>query len=195
VSVVVVNYSSGSYLARCVRSLVISTYPRKELIIVDNASHDDSLKQVEALHREVRVIRNLTNLGYSGGANMGIARAQGEFVVIMNPDTLVDKQWLNRLVDTAARYPGAAFFQPKILLMDNDRILNSAGNMIHIAGFGICRGIGTLDEERFDVETKVCYASGACTLVRMEALREVGPFLIAYSSHTAKTRTGAGGVS
>ena len=69
----------------------------------------------------------------------------------------------------------AAFFQPKILLMDDQRMLNSAGNMIHIAGFGVCRGIGTLDEGRFEKEIEVCYASGACTLARREALREIGP--------------------
>ena len=59
--------------------------------------------------------------------------------------------------------------------MDDQRILNSAGNMIHVAGFGICRGIGTLDEGRFEKEVEVCYASGACTLARREALREIGP--------------------
>jgi GT2 family glycosyltransferase len=175
VSVVIVNYNSGPYLATCVGSVMFSMYPRKELIIVDNASHDDSVKRVEALYPETRIIRNPVNLGYSGGGDIGIAEAKGEFVVIMNPDTIVDQRWLDELVDAAARYPRAAFLQPKILLMDDQRILNSAGNMIHIAGFGICRGIGALDEERFDEETEVCYASGACTLVRVEALREIGP--------------------
>jgi GT2 family glycosyltransferase len=151
-----------------------SVYPRKELIIVDNAPLYDSVQQVEALSLKVRIVRNPVNLGYSGGGDIGIAEAKGEFVVIMNPDTLVDQRWLDGLVDAAARYPRAAFFQPKILMMDDQRILNSAGNMIHIAGFGICRGIGALDEERFDEETEVCYASGACVVARREALCEIG---------------------
>jgi hypothetical protein len=175
VSVVIVNYNSGTYLEACVRSVIDSTYPRKELIIVDNASNDESITQVEALYSEVAVVRNPVNLGYSGAGNIGTAKAKGEFVVVMNPDTVVDPRWLDGLVDAAARYPRAAFFQPKILLMDDQRILNSAGNMIHIAGFGVCRGIGTLDEGRFEEEVEVCYASGACTLARREALLEIGP--------------------
>jgi GT2 family glycosyltransferase len=175
VSVVIVNYNSGSHLEACLRSIAHSTYPRKELIIVDNASNDESVTQVEALYPEASIVRNPVNLGYSGAGNIGIARAKGEYVVVMNPDTVVDQRWLDGLVDAASRYPRAAFFQPKILLMDDQRILNSAGNMIHVAGLGICRGIGTLDEGRFEKEVKVCYASGACTLARREALREIGP--------------------
>jgi len=173
--VIVVNYNSGPYLTECIRSVMHSMYPKKELIIVDNASCDDSVKQVEALYPEAKIIRNSVNLGYSGACNIGIDKAKGEFVAIMNPDTVVDQRWLEGLVDAAVHHPRGAFFQPKILLMDDRRILNSAGNMIHIAGFGICRGIGTLDDERFAVETQVCYTSGACTLARMEAVREIGP--------------------
>ena len=174
-SVIIVNYNSGHYLAECVRSLVESTYPRKELIIVDNASEDDSLAQAEALYTEARVVRNRLNLGYSGGGNIGIAKARGEFVVLMNPDAIVDPHWLEGLVDEAAHHPRAAFLQPKILLMDDQRVLNSAGNMIHIAGFGVCRGIGALDRDSFRKEALVCYASGACTFIRTEALRQIGP--------------------
>jgi len=175
VSVIIVNYNSGAYLAACVRSVVDSGYPRKELIIVDNASDDESIAQVEALYPEAEIVRNSSNFGYSRACNIGIAKAKGEFVVVMNPDIIVDRRWLDALVDAALRHPRAAFFQPKILLMNDQRILNSAGNMIHIAGFGICRGIGTLDREQFQREAEVCYASGACTLARSEALREIGP--------------------
>ena len=171
----IVNYNSGAYLAACLSSVASSTYPRKELIIVDNASEDDSVTRVEALHPEAEIVRNSSNLGYSGGCNIGIAKAKGEFVALMNPDTIVDQRWLDALVDAAARHPRAAFFQPKILMMDDQRIVNSAGNMIHIAGFGICRGIGKLNRERFQREAEVCYASGACTFVRTEALRKIGP--------------------
>jgi len=174
VSVVIVNYNSGAYLVDCVRSLVNSTYQNLELIVVDNASDDDSVSRVEAIYKQVEVIRNPVNVGYSKAANVGIARARGEFVVIMNPDIVVDPDWLSDLLDAAQRHPRAAFFQPKILLMDDPHILNSAGNMIHIAGFGVCRGIGTLDSERFQAESEICYASGACLLARLEGLREIG---------------------
>jgi hypothetical protein len=174
VSVVVVNYNSGDFLFQCVRSVLASTYPHKELIIVDNASEDDSLERVEISHPEVKVVRNSINLGYSAAGNVGIAMSSGEFVVIMNPDTVVHPNWLEPLIDATRRHPAAAFFQPKIVLMENPRVLNSAGNMIHIAGFGVCRGIGMLDSEGFQDESEISYASGACTLARRTALSDVG---------------------
>jgi GT2 family glycosyltransferase len=174
VSIVLVNYNSGTSLMNCVRSVVKSAYPNKELIIVDNASNDNSISMLRTLDVQARILRNPMNLGFSRACNAGIAEAKGQFILVMNPDTIVDPNWLDSLVDAARRYPHAAFFQPKILLMDNSRILNSAGNMIHIAGFGVCRGIGSLDEESFQREAEICYSSGACTLARKEALSEIG---------------------
>jgi len=174
VSVVIVNYNSGVYLAGCVKSLMNCSYPRKELIVVDNASGDGSIAQLEDLNAEVKIVRNAANLGYSRGCNIGIGMCKGKFVIIMNPDTLVEPGCLQALVNASQRYPQAAFLQPKILLMDNPRLLNSAGNMIHIAGFGVCRGIGTPDGG-FQKESEVCYTSGACTLARMRAVQDIGP--------------------
>jgi GT2 family glycosyltransferase len=174
VSVVIVNYNSGPALTDCIKSVLNSKYFNMELIVVDNASDDDSVQRAEALGLHVTILRNPVNLGFSRGGNAGIAKAKGEFVVIMNPDTLVDPAWLSCLVDAAGRYPHAAFLQPKILLMDNPHLLNSAGNMIHIAGFGVCRGIGKLDAEPFHTEAEVCYSSGACTLARKDALARIG---------------------
>ncbi len=177
VSVVVVNYNSGDYLLSCVTSIMDSTYPSMELIVVDNASTDDSVAKMRAAFPDVPVVRNKVNLGYAAAGNIGFTLADGnsEFMVLMNPDTQVDADWLERLVDAACRNPRGAFFQPKILFMDDQRILNSAGNMIHITGFGVCRGMGRVDGEEFQDESEVCYASGACTLVRRTALHEIGP--------------------
>jgi GT2 family glycosyltransferase len=65
VSVVIVNYNSGLYLAACVRSVASSTYPRKELIIVDNASEDDSVTRVEALHPEAEIVQSTDSASLS----------------------------------------------------------------------------------------------------------------------------------
>jgi len=175
VSVVIVNYNSGGYLTACVRSLLNSTYRKKELIIIDNASNDDSVKRIEGLSSQIMVLKNPVNLGFARAGNIGISHSKGELVTLINPDTVVERGWLQHLIDAAQRHPGAAFFQPKILWMDDPRLLNSAGNMIHIAGFGVCRGIGRPDSEQFQREAEVCYTSGACTLARRKALEKIGP--------------------
>jgi GT2 family glycosyltransferase len=174
VSIVIVNYDSGTRLADCIISVLNSKYPNKELIVIDNASHDESIQRLEALNLQVKIVRNPANYGFAKAANLGIAVAKGEFVAVMNPDTIVDPAWLSSLIEAADHHPDAAFLQPKILLMDDPRLLNSAGNVIHIAGFGVCRGIGGLDTEAFQTEAEVCYSSGACTLARMKALSKIG---------------------
>jgi GT2 family glycosyltransferase len=173
--VVVVNFNSGDYLTSCIGSLLHSTQEKLAITVVDNASNDDSLKDVENRFPQVRIIRNQSNLGYSSAANLGFSRAKSKFVALINPDTFVDSRSLEGLVRAAERHPEGAFFQPKILLIENPHVLNSAGNMIHVAGFGVCRGIGMHDNEQFNVETEVNYASGACLLARMQAIREIGP--------------------
>jgi GT2 family glycosyltransferase len=150
-------------------------YEEIELVVVDNASTDGSVAKMSAAFPDVCVVRNRVNLGYAAAVNTGIALTKGEFIVIMNPDTLVEGRWLDPLLSAASRYPRGAFFQPKLLLMSDRQVLNSAGNMIHIAGFGLCRGIGTLDSRSFQPESEICFASGACTFIRREALREIGP--------------------
>jgi hypothetical protein len=175
VSVVIVNYNSGQYLTACVSSLLNSTYPRKELIIVDNASSDGSASRIEALNSKIMVLKNSVNLGFARAGNIGISRSKGELVAIINPDTVIERGSLQQLVDAARRHPSTAFFQPKILWMDDPRLLNSAGNMIHVAGFGVCRGIGRPDSVQFQRETEVCYTSGACTLARRKSLEKIGP--------------------
>jgi GT2 family glycosyltransferase len=175
VSVVIVNYNSGRYLVGCVKSVLNTRYSRKEVIVVDNASCDGSVAEMLDAFPRVKVVRNTANVGYAAAVNLGISSAKGEFVVIMNPDTIVDSDWLGNLVSATSRHPSGAFFQPKILLMDDQRVLNSAGNMIHLAGFGVCRGLGRLDSEYPQQESEIGYASGACTLIRRKALRGIGP--------------------
>jgi GT2 family glycosyltransferase len=169
-----VNFNSGDYLTSCIGSLLQSTQERIAITILDNASNDDSLKEVENRFPQVRIIRNQSNLGYASAANLGFSKAKTKFVALINPDAFVDSRCLEGLVRAAERHPEGAFFQPKILLLENPHVLNSAGNMIHVAGFGLCRGIGMRDDEQFNVETEVSYASGACLLARMQAIREIG---------------------
>jgi len=174
VSVVIVTHDSGRFLPGCLESLFRSEYPLRELIIVDNASSDGSIEEMQKRFPNVRVILNRNNLGYARAANIGITASSGNLVALLNPDTIVDKNWLRELVEATARHPRSAFFQPKIMLLSRPGYVNSAGNMIHLAGFGICRGLGEYDRGQYDSEENVSFASGACVLVRREALDEIG---------------------
>ena len=93
----------------------------------------------------IHLIENEKNLGYCEGNNVGIRKAKGEYVAILNPDTKVEPSWLKELV-TACKKQGDALYQPKILAFENN-IFESAGNMLNVFGFGYPKGRGEIDKD------------------------------------------------
>ena len=90
---------------------------------------------------QVKLIQNEKNSGYCGGNNVGIKNANGEFIIILNPDTIVESNLIEELLD-AYNIHGEGLYQPKILSLEDKSILQSTGNMIHIFGFGFARDKG-----------------------------------------------------
>lgn len=102
VSVIVLTYNNLELTQACLKSLILSTdYPNLEIIVVDNASTDDTaqyLKEFEHQNVNVRVILNDSNLGFAAGNNIGLAAAKGDYLVILNNDTVVTKGWVLTLL-------------------------------------------------------------------------------------------------
>ena len=182
VSIIVLNYNAGDLLADCVKSLYDTNYNNYEIIVVDNASKDGSQKKCKERFDQIKLIENKENLGYCDGNNVGIKQATGEFIVILNPDTLIEPNWLTELVSAYKKH-GEGLYQPKIISLYEENILQSTGNMIHIFGFGFARDKGVPDSsQRKDVE-QIGYASGTCLFTSQSVLKKVGdfdPFLFLY---------------
>jgi len=110
-------HNDGKYLKGCLESLRRHTDPKRtpyELILVNNASQDGSGPYLRRLARarNVRLIENRENRFFAGGNNQGIALARGRYVLLLNPDTVVGPQWLERLVACAERDPEAGVTGP-----------------------------------------------------------------------------------
>ncbi len=182
VSIIVLNYNAGDLLADCVKSLYDTNYNNYEIIVVDNASKDGSQKKCKERFDQIKLIENKENLGYCEGNNVGIKQATGEFIVILNPDTLIEPNWITELVSAYKKH-GEGLYQPKIISLYEENILQSTGNMIHIFGFGFARDKGVPDSsQRKDVE-QIGYASGTCLFTSQSVLKKVGvfdPFLFLY---------------
>ena len=89
-SVVILNYNVRYFLELCLKSVEAAIQNLEaEIIVVDNNSPDDSCEMVENLFSKVKLVRNKENLGFSKGNNVGVSQAKGEYICILNPDTVV----------------------------------------------------------------------------------------------------------
>ena len=130
----------------------------------------------------IELIENLENLGYCEGNNIGIRNCDGDYIVILNPDTIVESNWLNEFLNAYEKV-GPGLFQGKNVAIDNEKILRSTGNSIQLFGFGSARDKGKLDTgERNNIE-EINYASGTCLFTSKSILNKIGlfdPFLFLY---------------
>jgi len=182
VSIIILNFNAGKLLFNCIESLSKLTYQNVELIVVDNNSTDNSQNECKEKFPQIKLIQNIENIGFCEGNNIGIRSAMGEFLILLNPDTKVDKNLLRELLIEYDK-KGEGLYQPKLLSMDEPEKINSAGNMIHIFGFGFSRGKGVTDSKQFDENLKINYPSGACLFTSKKIFDDIGildPFLWAY---------------
>ena len=155
------NYNAGQLLLDCVESIMKTNYDNFEVIIIDNASVDQSHRKCKEKIKNIRLIETGKNLGYSEGNTGGIQKANGDFIVILNPDTTVEPDWLCELVTVYNKY-GEALYQPKHLSLNDKSIFMSAGNMMNVFGFGYAREKGKKDINQYNTVEQIGYASGTC---------------------------------
>ena len=118
-SIVVLNYNAGKLLLDCIESVFKTKNEKFEVIVVDNISTDNSHKKCKEKFPEIHLIENKENLGYCEGNNVGIRNAKGEFIVILNPDTKVEPNWLEELFNTYEKF-GDGLYQPKIMAFEDN---------------------------------------------------------------------------
>ena len=185
VRVVVVTYFPGEFLAAFLQSLARASARQVPVTVVDNGSTDGSL---EALRRfpDVEVVESGRNRGYGGAANLGVARASEEWVIVVNPDIEFGLGAIDDLLAVATRWPRVGALGPRIhtsdgLLYPSARELPSLGRGLGHAAFGWMwpsnpwtaayrRERGTPTEETAG------WLSGACLMLRRDAFRAVGGF-------------------
>ncbi len=182
VSVIILNYNAGDLLLNCVKSVFDTKYDNFEVIIVDNVSTDGSHLKCKEKFEKIHLIQNKKNLGYCEGNNVGIRTANGDYVVILNPDTVVQPTWLSELLSAYEKH-GEGLYQPKILSLYEKKVLQSTGNMLHVFGFGFARDKGLIDVNQRNKIEQIGYASGTCLFTSLKVIKKIGlfdPFLFLY---------------
>ena len=115
-SVVILNYNVKHFLNLCLESVVEATQNIKaEIIVVDNASQDGSVAMMAQKFPQVRCIANKENFGFSKGNNIGVKHAQGEYICILNPDTVVSETTFESLLDFCKQNDNVGVVGPKLV--------------------------------------------------------------------------------
>jgi len=176
VSIVITNFNGKRFLGNCLSSIYESknVFDDFEVILVDNGSTDGSIDYVKNFFPEVKLIRNEKNLGFAKGNNMGIMVSHGNFIVLLNSDTIVTCTWLRELINTAENDGKVGIVGPKTLRFDRCTIDTTGHIFHHKLGEAENRGSGEIDYGQYDDETDVLGVQFSCALIRREVIDNVG---------------------
>lgn len=183
VSIVIVNWNGRSHLVKCFPSLAKVNYPNFEIIIVDNASKDDSINLINEFRvimarKNVKVLTvvNKKNLGFAGGNNVALPYVTGKYILLLNNDTVVTKDFIKELVVAIQKDPKIYCVQSKILSMDYPDKLDSVGAYLTNSGFLYHYGYFQKNKLSYDATRELYTAKGACMMVRKEVVDRIGLF-------------------
>jgi len=173
-SVIIINWNGAVHLPVCLNALRTQTFRDFEIIVADNASHDESLQLLAHDYPEVKVVALSKNLGFTGGNNAGIHAAHGEFIVLLNNDTEVDPHWLAEIIAAFERHPEAGLVASKMKLFDRRDTFHTAGDFYRLDGIPGNRGVWEADRGQYDREEYVFSACGGSAAYRKSMLDQIG---------------------
>lgn len=180
VSVVMSNYNglTLNLLVESLTSILNNDYPNLEVILVDNASTDDSVRIVEKKFGgfpQLKVIRNHINM-YSLGLNLGVKNSSGKYVAFFNNDVEVPNGFFQDYVKFLEKNPDIALSQGKLVSFFNHKVIDSTGEAMDKFGNPTTMGQGQNAENNFNQITEVLSVSGSCSLLRKDVIDKLGWF-------------------
>lgn len=176
-TIVIPNINGKGWLKDSIESVYAQTEQDFELIVVDNGSTDESLEQARAycVRPNFTLIENGVNTGFSHAVNQGIARAQGEYVVLFNNDAFAEPQWLAELIRTAEKDPRIFAVQSLMIRHFDRELADDAGDYVTVMAFACKTGDGRR-ASRYTKEKRIFSACGGASLYRRRILDEIGGF-------------------
>jgi hypothetical protein len=177
--IILVNYNSYQDTIECIESLKQINFDSYKIIIVDNASTDESVnKLINYADDRLVLLRSNKNLGFSGGNNIGIKYALddgADYVLLLNNDTIVEPDFLQNMVETAENDKEIGIVGCKIKYNGDRNLLWFAGGQVNWFKFlGEHFGKRELDDGKYDKLIEVSFVTGCCMLIKREVIEKVG---------------------
>jgi GT2 family glycosyltransferase len=189
VAIQIVTWNSQRYIGQCLQSVLDQSFEDYSVMVIDNDSSDNTVSFIRAEYPTVPIFRNSRNLGFAKAHNQGIKLAQAEYVLVLNPDIVLPKNFLQIFIDQADNRPEAGSFCPKLLKLksqaidENDQggwrelvptnIIDAAGLTFSKTRQALNRGEGEEDTGQYDEQEPIFGSSGACVLYRKSILEKV----------------------
>ena len=177
VTVIIPNYKGIDFIRDCLDSLSAQTEESFETIVVDNASHDGSAEIVEKEYAWVRLVRLDQNYGFSRAVNEGIKRSHTPYVLLLNNDTKVHSDFVQRMREAISEDEKIFSVSAKMVEMLRPEILDGAGDLYSAWGWAFARGKGRrADSPKYQIKTDIFAACGGAAIYRRSILDEIGWF-------------------
>ena len=177
ISLITVNYNQTVVTCDMLESTRSLTYPRFEIIVVDNGSNEDPTERIRrGNYPNVTVVVSPDNLGFSGGNNLGISHARGDYFFLLNNDTFVTPTLLERLLEPFQTDPAVGVTCPKIRFHDQPTIIQYAGYrpLNEYTGQTWAVGLMEPDQGQHDQSGPTYFAHGAAMMVSRTVLERAG---------------------
>ena len=164
-SVIIVTWNSEKFIEDCLASVLAQTYPRLEVIVVDNGSQDSTLRKIRDRYSSITIVENSENLGYCRANNIGLRRAQGAFILFLNSDVILEEDYIEKALGGFRKDERIGMVSGKILRFDR-KTIDSTGQFMSRSRRTIERGYGCADSGQYDEEGYVFSVCGAVLFCR-----------------------------
>ena len=176
VSIVIPNYNGERYLQKCLDSIMIQSMQPDEIIIVDNDSHDNSMDIISRYGDKIKTIIMDKNYGFSVAVNRGIKESKCDYVALLNNDTELQPQWLEKLVECISSDDKIFACCSKMLRYDNRNIIDDAGDFYTALGWEQKIGDGAHDDTDYLTSREVFSACAGAAIYRKSVFDIIGYF-------------------
>lgn len=185
ISVLILTWNSKSTLSRCLSTLAMQNYNKFEVIIMDNASTDGPIEDLQdGLSKlKVKTIQLYKNNGFAAANNIGARLARGKWLALLNADAFPQPDWLEKLLQATEANPEASFFSSRQVQANSPDLMDGAGDVYHISGLA-WRHYYNLPSRQFGLQTEEVFsACGAAALYSREDFLQAGGFDEDYFSY------------
>ena len=184
VSIVILNYNNYKYTLNCLKSLEEQNCKYFEVILIDNGSKISLFKKLEDFiikndySFEIKLIRNKKNLYFGAGCNKGIKKAKGKYICLLNYDTIVKSDFIEKMVEFLEHHPNAGMISPKIKFYSDKRFIWNAGAFLDYQTTMVVNNRGFLEfdpnNKKYNEIQQIGFAPGTAMFLRRDIIKNVG---------------------